>query len=43
MQSAFDELCMDIESQNQEEEKKEGTAEVVHPSLEEARAKKRAE
>ena len=41
MQSAFDELCLDIESQHQEEEKKEEG--VVHPELEEARAKKKAE
>lgn len=40
MQSAFEELCMDIERRHIEEEKKE---EVVHPELEEERAKKRAE
>ena len=41
MQSAFEELCMDIESRHREEEKKEEV--MVHPELEEARAKKRAE
>jgi hypothetical protein len=41
MQNAFDELCMDIDKQHTEEEKKESAE--VHPELEEARAKKRAE
>jgi hypothetical protein len=41
MQNAFDELCMDIDAKHNEEEKKESAE--VHPELEEARAKKRAE
>ena len=41
IQNAFDELCRDIDDQHIEEEIKESVE--VHPQLEEARAKKRAE